>query len=109
MATWHDLPPDSTHKPPATLELRWCPECGRDDRFHALRAHGYRHNTPSGRACPGTVQTLTYTPRLSHRFTGLNGDGFHYCEDCGVVEVAAREAWETCSGQHGVPGGAARP
>lgn len=45
------------HEPPVTVTLRWCPECGRWDRY-LEDAHAV-----SFKRCPGTVQTLTYELR----------------------------------------------
>jgi hypothetical protein len=47
--------------PPAELELLWCPTCGRDDRFTALR-FTLPHNAPTGGRCPGKVQRVRYAP-----------------------------------------------
>lgn len=49
-------------KTPATVYLLWCPECGRDDRFNALR-QTMPHNSPSGRRCPGKVIRVEYEPK----------------------------------------------
>jgi hypothetical protein len=49
-----------SHEPPATITLRFCPECGRMDRY--LRSELAGHYVRTGKPlCFGTVQTLTYT------------------------------------------------
>jgi hypothetical protein len=45
--------------PPIHVSLRFCPVCGRDDRYRALRLD-LDHNTPTGKRCPGRVETLRY-------------------------------------------------
>jgi hypothetical protein len=47
-------------QPPASISLRFCPVCGRDDRFTNLPLEQGRHKAPGGKRCPGTVETLRY-------------------------------------------------
>lgn len=44
--------------PPATMPLRWCPECGRTDRWTTL---GRTKHGAGGEWCPGTPVDLTYS------------------------------------------------
>lgn len=48
-------------KPPVTLTMRWCPVCGRDDRFKPFT--GKSHFTRGDR-CLGKPVVLTYVHRL---------------------------------------------
>jgi hypothetical protein len=50
----------SKEAPPMTISLRWCPECGRTDRYSHLRSSGYPHNAPSGKRCLGEVREVLY-------------------------------------------------
>lgn len=56
-------------QPSATLSVRFCPACGRTDRFSKLHAH---HHFASSRAvlpCSGTVEVLTYRLEMTGRKT----------------------------------------
>jgi len=44
-------------EPPVNVSLKWCPACGRTDRFGPLRARHYA----IGRMCQGRPQTVVYT------------------------------------------------
>ena len=46
-----------TIKPPETISIQFCPECGRDDRYQAFtgKKHGFR-----GVWCHGVPVTVTY-------------------------------------------------
>jgi len=43
--------------PPMEVTLRFCPECGKDDRYKHL---GPRHEQPGGGRCPGKIQAVLY-------------------------------------------------
>lgn len=45
--------------PPDAITIRFCPTCGRDDRFGSL---GYGSHFSGGKRCPGTVGLVTYAP-----------------------------------------------
>lgn len=48
-------PPDTpVPQPPATITLRWCPECGRKGVW------GWHDSAWGGPACPGVPVALTY-------------------------------------------------
>lgn len=53
------------HEPPATLTLRFCAACGRDERQDQAIGRDHGRHWPVGGAprCPGVVQTLTYERR----------------------------------------------
>lgn len=45
------------NKPPKAIAMRWCPECGRDDRFTPFtgKSHFMR-----GERCPGQPIVVKY-------------------------------------------------
>lgn len=45
------------HLPPSTLTIKFCPQCGRDDRFMPFT--GKSHFT-RGLKCPGIPIEITY-------------------------------------------------
>lgn len=49
-------PRQSESAPPASVTLRHCAGCGRDDRLNTLKDKHYA----AGRLCPGTVRSITY-------------------------------------------------
>lgn len=53
-----------TVEPPRQLVLVFCPVCGRNDRFTALRER-LPHNTPAGRRCDGRPVRVTYVKGAS--------------------------------------------
>ena len=48
--------------PPARISIRFCPVCGRDDRFGTL---GLTSHFSYGKKCPGKVRNVYYTPEES--------------------------------------------
>lgn len=52
------------HEPPPTsLSLRYCPVCGRTDRFEVLPEPHYRN----GRRCDGLIRVARYRLATSRR------------------------------------------
>jgi hypothetical protein len=47
---------NKTHQPPQTLTLRFCPKCGRDNRWTDVHDKHYAQ----GRLCEGKLITVTY-------------------------------------------------
>jgi len=43
--------------PPQCVSLRFCPVCGKDDRFKHV---GPRHERPGGGRCSGNMEVLRY-------------------------------------------------
>jgi hypothetical protein len=76
----------STPPPPATLAMKWCPECGKDDRDGPviLGPHHFAPDAPlyceenGGKKpnhCPGKPITLTYDLRVPVRIAGAAPHG----------------------------------
>jgi hypothetical protein len=51
-----DLIMNKTHQPPKTLTIRFCPKCGRDNRWTDVHDKHYAQ----GRLCEGKLITVTY-------------------------------------------------
>ena len=56
--------------PPLTIDLRWCPDCGRNDRVDFLRDKHYS----GGTRCTGTPIVVTYRI-IEAADRGVRGDG----------------------------------
>jgi hypothetical protein len=54
---WRDRRATETRRPPETIKLRGCPECGRTDRYGAFT--GKSHFATNGR-CPGQPIIVVY-------------------------------------------------
>jgi hypothetical protein len=67
-------------QPPSTLDLVWCPECGRTNRNADLRLDSTRHYS-GGKVCPGKPEHLAYI--LDPTTTGA-------VITAGMVEAGAR-------------------
>jgi hypothetical protein len=67
-------------QPPTTVNLVWCPECGRDNRFDTLRLDQVTHYS-GGKRCPGKPQYLAYI--IDPTTTGV-------AITTGMVEAGAR-------------------
>lgn len=55
---------DKSYNPPSIINIRYCPECGRNDRFNNLPDKHYKN----GKICSGKVIFAIYNfDRISKR------------------------------------------
>lgn len=51
---------ESAYFPPIHVSLRFCPVCGRDNRYAAFPLTGPHISANHGNPCPGKPETLRY-------------------------------------------------
>lgn len=74
-------------RPPGRVSLRWCPVCGRDDRYTDLKKGAGRHFA-DGKKCPGDPRDLEYVlPRVPEPLPSRHDGTFRAAV---AVEVAVR-------------------